>query len=223
MSGMTDDNDETSLISRSPSHDSFDDSAQSAADPIDYADEDPHATSRAEFTTAFDIIDEMTAKLGDAKTNFFNPDQIKIDRNEFIDDLTNLKKVLPVQLERASALMRESEKRLEAAQRKADAIIDGAQRDAAKIIDDANEQAEFLAGRQNVLVIAEDKAKALLDDAQSQADRLTEGANAYSADMLTTLNDQLTKLQRDVQGGLNVLRQRQQQAAGNQNQQADQQ
>lgn len=217
MSGMNDDNDETSLISRSASRDSYDsyDEDQPGAPMQDYDDADPHATSRAEFTTAFDIIDELTTKLSGAKTSFFAPEQIKIDRDEFIDDLNNLKKVLPVQLERASALMRESEKRLETAQHKADSIVEEAQRNAAKIIDDANEQAEFLAGRQNVLALAEDKAKALLEEAQSKADRLTDGANAYSTDVLTTLNDQLTKLQRDVQGGLNVLHQREQQASAN--------
>ena len=168
---------------------------------------------KAEFTTAFDIIDAMTTQLQEAKTGIFQPDVVKIDRDSFTELLTELKKVLPVQLERASALMRESEKRLENAQAQADSIVAAARRQADDTVAKANEQANFLAGRQNVVAIANDKARAILDTAQDRANKLTQGADDYSAQVLASLQEQLEKLDRDVKGGLSVLRARQQDAA----------
>lgn len=172
-----------------------------------------HASSHAEFTTAFDIIDALQQMLGEAKPVMFSQAFVKIDHDQFSNELDELKKVLPVQLERASALMRESEHRLQNANDKADSILRNARTQADQIIQKANEQADFLAGHQNVIAIATQKAKNIVDEAQAQADRITAGANEYSSLMLTGLGEELSKLQRDVNGGLTVLQSRQQQAA----------
>ncbi|MCI1935198.1 MAG: cell division protein [Bifidobacteriaceae bacterium] len=168
--------------------------------------------SRAEFTTAFDIIDEMQKTLDAAKTALFSPQFAKVDKEQFGEYLDELKKVLPVQLERASALMRESERRLEAAQDQSEAIVRAASRNADEIINKANEQADFLAGHQNVVALAEEKARTIINTAQAKADKVTEGANEYSATMLQGLDTELDKLSRDVKGGLSILRTRQQEA-----------
>lgn len=167
---------------------------------------------QAEFTTAFDLIDDMQRMLDDSKPVVFSPNLVKVDRGEFADYLDELKKVLPVQLERASALMRESEHRLQQANDKSDSILRNARAQAEQIIQKANEQADFLAGHQNVIAIATEKAQGIVETAQAQADKITAGANEYSATMLTGLGEELSKLQRDVNGGLTVLQSRQQEA-----------
>ena len=87
-------------------------------------DDDPATVkSHEEFTTVYDIIDQLEAALGEAKSSIFAPGMVKVDRDEFTDQLSELKKMLPVQLERASALMRETE----LARQKARAILDQAQ------------------------------------------------------------------------------------------------
>jgi cell division septum initiation protein DivIVA len=171
------------------------------------------AGSRAEFTTAFDIIDEMQKNLDEAKGVLFSPQLAKIDKDQFAEYLEELKKVLPVQLERASALMRESERRLEAAQAQSESVVRAAQRNAEEIIAKANEQADFLAGHQNVVALAEEKARDIIASAQAKADGVTQGANEYSATMLNNLDKELDKLSRDVKGGISILRTREQEAA----------
>ena len=171
--------------------------------------------SRDEFTTVYDIIDRLESMLGEAKGGFFNAGIVKVDREEFTDRLDELKKMLPVQLERASALMREAERRLESAQTQANAIVASAQSRAADMVKDANEQAQFLAGQENVTEIARQKARATLDQAQAKSDRLTQGADQYCVTVMEGLQAQLSKLDRDVQAGLNVLYERQR-AAGEQ-------
>lgn len=199
-------------------------SAAATSAPADQARTDSDATSdsepyqrpagsRAEFTTAFDIIDAMAGSLDEAKSPLFSPSSVKVDKREMLDYLDELKKVLPVQLERASALMRESERRLEAAQDQSDSIVRSAQRNGDEIIAKANEQADFLAGHQNVVALAEEKARDIISKAQAKADSVTQGANDYSATMLANLDSELDKLSRDVKGGLSLLRTREQEAA----------
>lgn len=169
--------------------------------------------SRDEFTTVYDIIDRLEARLEEAKGLLLSPGMVKVDREAFADDLDELKKMLPVQLERASALMREAERRLENAQTQSNAIVASAQSRAADLVKEANEQARFLAGQENVTALARQKARRILDDAQTKADRLTQGADDYSTKVMETLRAQLTKMGGDVDAGLNVLYERRKTAA----------
>ena len=135
---------------------------------------------RSEFTTVYDIIDRIQAMLDEAKAPIFSPGLVKVDRDELSDDLNELKKMLPVQLERASALMREAERRLNSAQ-------------------------------------TQQNAQTIIDTAQAQADRLVQGANGYAAQVMGELDTQLDKMGQDVRAGLEVLHQREQEAARSMN------
>ena len=90
--------------------------------------------SRDEFTTVYDIIDKLESALDEAKPILFFPGNVRVDRDEFTEQLDQLKRMMPVQLERASALMRESERRLESAQTQANVIVSSAQSRAADTI-----------------------------------------------------------------------------------------
>ena len=169
--------------------------------------------SRNEFTTVYDILDGIESTLNEAKAGFFTPNMVKVDRDALSAQLEELKKMLPVQLERASALMREAERRLEGAQTQANAIVAAAQSRAADMIKEANDQAQFLSGQENVVALAQAKARATMDAAQAKADRLTGGADKYCVDVMQSLDQQLDKLKQDVNAGLNVLYARQQRAA----------
>ena len=175
--------------------------------------DDSSDRSRDEFTTVYDIIDKLESALDEAKPILFFPGSVRVDRDEFTEQLDQLKKMMPVQLERASALMRESERRLESAQTQANAIVASAQARAADTIREANEQAQFLAGQENVTELARQKARAILDQAQARADHLTQGADKYCTTVMETLQQQLGKLGNDVQAGLNVLYDRQREAS----------
>lgn len=169
---------------------------------------DPDALRKAEFTTVYDIIDSLEEMITSAKGSMFSPSSVKIDRDDFLDKLEDLKTKLPVQLERASALMREAEGRLANVNSQANVIISTAQARAANIIRDANERADYLASQEKVTEIARQKAKTMIDKAQTASDRLTSGADQYCIKIMNELHSQLGKMTRDVEGGLNVLEER---------------
>lgn len=176
-------------------------------------DDETASASREEFTTVYDIIEELEGAIGEGKSSFLAPSQVKVDRDQFAAQLSQLKTMMPVQLERASALMREAERRLEAAQNQADSIVSTAQSRAATMIKEANEQAQFLAGQENVTELARQKARDILDQAQAKSDHLTQGANQYCTTVMSGIAEQLNKLNQDVQSGLSVLKNRQQEAS----------
>ncbi|MBW3087507.1 cell division protein [Bifidobacterium sp. 82T24] len=176
-------------------------------------DDDVDLTTKNQFTTVYDLLDQLEGLIEDSKTSFFDSTQVRVDREEVTTLINELKSKLPVQLERASALMRESERRLENAQSQASAIVASANSRAATIIREANDQARFLAGQENVVALATERARTILDKAQAKADKLTQGADNYSAAVLTELSDQLAKAQNGVHNGLAVLAERQRKAA----------
>lgn len=169
---------------------------------------DSDALRKAEFTTVYDIIDSLEEMITSAKGSMFSPSSVKIDRDDFLDKLEDLKTKLPVQLERASALMREAEGRLANANSQANVIISTAQARAANIIREANERADYLASQEKVTEIARQKAKTMIDKAQAASNRLTSGADQYCIKIMNELHSQLDKMTRDVEGGLNVLEER---------------
>lgn len=183
------------------------DEAPLAAQTTKVSDE-VRSKSRAEFTTVYDIIDSMETTLSEAKNVLFAAGMVKIDRDEFVDQLARLKDMLPVQLERASALMREAERRLRTAQAQANSIVSSAQSQSAEIIEEAQERAQFLAGQENVTALAKQKARDILDTAQAKSDKLTQGADQYCANVMEGLKTQLDKLEQDVQAGRRVLEER---------------
>ena len=175
--------------------------------------DDSSDRSRDEFTTVYDIIDLASKRNWTRPSRLlFAPSSVRVDRESFTGKLDKLKKMLPVQLERASALMRESERRLESAQTQANAIIASAQSRAADTVREANEQAQFLAGQENVTELARQKARGILDQAQAKADKLTQNADKYCITMMESLQQQVDKIGTGVQAGLNVLYDRQREA-----------
>lgn len=200
----------------------FDDEEENvfkAADPQTVS-EEVRTKSREEFTTVYDIIDTMETALNGAKGVLFAAGMAKVDREEFGDYLSRLKDMLPVQLERASALMREAERRLRTAQAQANSVVSSAQSQAAQMVEEAQERARFLAGQENVVAIARNQAREIVNNAQAKAEKLTRGADQYSATVMEGLKQQLDKLEQDVQAGQRVLEERRRAAAHVQNQAA---
>lgn len=200
----------------------FDDEEENvfkAADPQTVS-EEVRTKSREEFTTVYDIIDTMETVLNSAKGVLFAAGMAKVDREEFGDYLSRLKDMLPVQLERASALMREAERRLRTAQAQANSVVSSAQSQAAQMVEEAQERARFLAGQENVVAIARNQAREIVNNAQAKAEKLTRGADQYSATVMEGLKQQLDKLEQDVQAGQRVLEERRRAAAHVQNQAA---
>lgn len=173
-----------------------------------------YQSMRNQFSTAFDLIDDLIDEVNKAPGGVFNRDMARINRTNLVDELTNLKKLLPVQLSHASNLMRQANYRLDDAQTEANSIVSDAKAKAAKIISAAEDRAEFLAGQENVVAIANDKARAIMNKAQEKADKLTIGADQYCEDVMGELAKQLQHVSASVNEGIRVIGERKAAAQG---------
>ena len=59
--------------------------------------DDSNDLSRDEFTTVYDIIDKLESALDEAKPILFFPGSVRVDRDEFTEQLDQLKKMMPAQ------------------------------------------------------------------------------------------------------------------------------
>lgn len=179
-----------------------------SANPSDPEESEEYRSMRNQFSTAFDLIDSLIDEVNAAPGGLFNHDQARINRTNLVDELTNLKKLLPVQLSHASNLMRQANYRLDDAQTEANSIVSDARAKAAKIISAAEDRAEFLAGQENVVAIANDKASAIMSAAQKKADKLTIGADEYCENVMGELSQQLQHISASVNEGVRVIGER---------------
>lgn len=180
----------------------------------DYDGSDTRLTgAHPEFNNAFDIIDQLEGELDDAKPVLFHSSEVRVDRQAMLDHLSELRDVLPVQLERASALMREAEQRRQEASERSEKIVRGARDEKDRILEEAHHRADILAGQENVVTIARQKAQAILKDANSRARSLTQGADTYVEEVLTKLSEQLADFTKQTRGGISVIQQREQEAS----------
>lgn len=186
--------------------------ASAAADDI--LSEDEEEMAHNQFSTAFDLIDDMIAEITEAPGTLFNHDTARVSRSHLLEELDSLKRYLPVQLSQASSLMRTANLRLDEAQLKADSVISKANAKAAEIIHTAEDRAEFLAGQQNVVAIATDRARRIVTDAQAKASKLTIGADQYCNDVMGELSRQLQHVTASVNEGVRVINERKAQAQG---------
>lgn len=184
--------------------------ASAAADDI--LSEDEEEMAHNQFSTAFDLIDDMIAEITEAPGTLFNHDTARVSRSHLLEELDSLKRYLPVQLSQASSLMRTANLRLDEAQLKADSVISKANAKAAEIIHTAEDRAEFLAGQQNVVAIATDRARRIVTDAQTKASKLTIGADQYCNDVMGELSRQLQHVTASVNEGVRVINERKAQA-----------
>ena len=179
-----------------------------SAVPSDPEESEEYRSMRNQFSSAFDLIDSLIDEVNAAPGGLFNHDQARINRTNLVDELTNLKKLLPVQLSHASNLMRQANYRLDDAQTEANSIVSDARAKAAKIISAAEDRAEFLAGQENVVAIANDKASAIMSAAQKKADKLTIGADEYCENVMGELSQQLQHISASVNEGVRVIGER---------------
>ena len=132
----------------------------------------------------------------------------KINRDELIEKLNELKKTMPIQLEHASALMREAERHLTNARKQGKVILSEARAKAVSIRREAEEQAEYLAGQENVVSIARDKARDIMDQANDTASNRIGGADQYAQTVMEDLSSELTKTLQDIDNSIRYLQQR---------------
>lgn len=121
--------------------------------------------------------------------------KIMLDEQELVDLIDQMRTVLPEEIRYAKHVLREKEQILADAQAQADDILRT-----------AREQADLMIQREGLLKEARGQAEQIIKHANEEAERVTVGADNYTRQVLTDLEETLNRHVASVRKGLETLK-----------------
>lgn len=108
--------------------------------------------------------------------------KVRVDKEEFIDIITEIKYKLPEELKEAQYI---SDRR--------DEIIEEAKREADSMMGDVKLHIEKMIDESTIVAKAEEKAEKVLRKAELEAREIKAGANIYAEELLTEIEEDIVK------------------------------
>jgi cell division septum initiation protein DivIVA len=139
------------------------------------------------------LVDRLEALLNESWLIPLTSNRI-INEEEFLDIIDQMRITIPEGIKQAKRIQQERER-----------IIAQAQEEAGRIVALAREQAASITDEHEVLKTAETKAEAILKQAQQEAENVKAGADDYSIEVLSELEEQLMAFLTTVRNGLKAV------------------
>ena len=120
------------------------------------------------------LIEMLYEKVEDARSVTLQPGLCKLERDEMLDLLDELKAQIPGEIKRAQELLSAREK-----------FIDDAKREAERIVREAEQEAKKKIANSEVSQAARDQARKILSQAEDNSRQLFQMASAYAEDVMS--------------------------------------
>src|SRR3954469_25909093 len=120
--------------------------------------------------------------------------KLMLDEQELADLIDQMRTVLPEEVRSARKVLRER-----------DSIISESQQQADEILKTAHEQAEMLLDQEGLMAEAQGRSSQYLEDAMLAAQERVNGADDYAREVLSQLQQQLTRHLSIIEKGLTAL------------------
>lgn len=137
-----------------------------------------------------DRIDEIIAMVENARSVPMSRNNCMVDRGEMIGVLEQLRKELPAELRRATALLEERDK-----------IIDAGRREAERIIGEGEAEHARLVSVNEITVSAEHEGARIVGEARAEAQRLRDEVDDYVDTALANFEQFLTRALASIERG----------------------
>ncbi|HET9493715.1 MAG TPA: hypothetical protein VFR15_05750 [Chloroflexia bacterium] len=139
------------------------------------------------------LIDRLESMVTGAKRMPITG-KLMLDEQELADLIDQMRTVLPEEVRAARKILRER-----------DNLIAEAQQQADEILKTAHEQAEMLLDQQGLMAEAQARANQYMEEAIQAAQERVNGADDYAREVLTQLQQQLSRHLAIIEKGLNSL------------------
>jgi hypothetical protein len=136
-----------------------------------------------------ELIDELRGLVNGAKQVPLT-DQLRVDNKKLYDLVDQMRSTIPEEIRQARWIVKEREQMLAEAKREAE-----------RILEEARERQTQLASRHELIRDAERAAQDIIDDTQAVEREIRLGAEEYAAEILDTLEVNLSKFIAAVQRG----------------------
>jgi vacuolar-type H+-ATPase subunit H len=142
------------------------------------------------------LIDRLETMVTSAKRMPIT-NKLMMDEQELADLIDQMRTVLPEEVRAARKVLRER-----------DTIISEAQQQADEVLKTAHEQAEMLLDQEGLMAEAQARANQHLEEAMQVAQQRIDGADDYAREVLTSLQQQLTRHLAIIEKGITALNSR---------------
>ena len=158
----------------------------------------------AEAESLLDLVDELETMVSGARRLPLST-SVMLDEDALLELVDRIRLGVPEELLRARQTVDDAQRLVGSAQDEADRMVAGAEEHAARTMERAAEQASLLVSQHHIVSQAQAHADALLADAESRAAAVRADADGYARDVMTHLEEQLTRALGTVRRGLETL------------------
>ena len=139
------------------------------------------------------LVNRLESLLNEARRIPFTSNVI-INENKYLDIIDQMRVAIPEEVKQARRIQQDRER-----------IMTQAREEAGRIISLAQEQASRLLDEHELLKAAEARSEAIIEQGRNEAEALRIGADDYTIEVLTQLENHLTTLLTTVKNGLATL------------------
>lgn len=134
-----------------------------------------------------ELLDELAERIEQSKPVLGNSQKRQVEIGPIFEILDEIRDILPEELRQARIIVRDRQ-----------GMIEAAETDANRILEDAERQAEQIAGQQEVVRLAEQKAQEIVDEAMAREREMRVGSEDYADQIFANLETNLDNLLKNV-------------------------
>lgn len=134
-----------------------------------------------------ELLDELADRIEQSKPVLGNSQKRQVEIGPIFEILDEIRDILPEELRQARIIVRDRQ-----------GMIEAAEIDANRILEDAERQAEQIAGEQEVVRIAEQRAQEIIDEAMVREREMRVGAEDYADQIFANFETNLDNLLKNV-------------------------
>ena len=134
-----------------------------------------------------ELLDELADRIEQSKPVLGNSQKRQVEISPIFQIIDELRDILPEEIRQARIIVRDRQ-----------GMIEAAEIDANRILEDAERQAEQIAGEQEVVRLAEQKAQDIIDEAMAREREMRVGAEDYADQIFANLETNLDNLLKNV-------------------------
>lgn len=134
-----------------------------------------------------ELLDELAERIEQSKPVLGNSQKRQVEIGPIFEILDEIRDIFPEELRQARIIVRDRQ-----------GMIEAAEIDANRILEDAERQAEHLAGEEEVVRLAEQRAQEVIDDAMAREREMRVGAEDYVDQIFANLETNLDNLLKNV-------------------------
>ena len=161
-------------------------------------------TRIADAENLLELVDELEALVSGARRLPLST-SVMLDEDALLELVDRIRLGVPDELVRARHTLDDAQRYVDSAQDEAERLVADAEERAADMVKRAGEQAAMLVSQHHIVSQAQLHADALVADAESRAAAVRTDADSYARDVMTHLEDQLTRALGTVRRGLETL------------------